>query len=810
MTDQLDSDARAPRADPAFVLRFQDNREPAVPAGRFRIQVSQSLPVPDADQPPERYLTDAEEFFEVRAPQFALDDERLHAVNPSPDSTADYSGTLAHVTLADPLLPWMRHLAESTRTAPAVPWLALLLFAEGELPGDPESAGLTRTMTAGELTADAPGVRHPGIALSQIEGDPTALCETVDIPGDVFQTVVPRTDELRLLLHVREVRTDTGLRGEQLAEGQFAVVVANRLPDRSQPLRYAAHLVSLEGCASILADADAGLLTGAESVRLAALHSWSFSSVPAEGGGFTGRVRNFLFDEREQPRDLPLRMPEPPPTAPPGADPAAYATARGRLLAGRLPLAYRVESGEQTYAWYRGPLTAEPAQPLPPTPAAGWTSAAQLLVYEQAWGVFDASWAAAWALGRALALADADFTATLTAWHARARSRAAAMAQRLAAPGLGADPLALDAGALDAGSPEAGALDVGVLAARQARALEPRPFGRMLEGLVADGSAARVLRAATDPVQSRTAATPPAPPTRRPRVSGRRGEGRAARTAGLLSDPPSAMRAALTAQLSEAAQPVVAWLDRLRLLVGVPFADLVPDERMLPAESLRVFHVDPGWLTALQAGATGIAITGELDADLARTAAPWAARARGEDDGDTAGAGVLIRSALVHEVPGLLVRPYRGTGAARAPIRVLRQAELGPDVLLVLFDQVPDEIELAEPPEGLSFGIDTAPGGVRVVDLRGLTAPVAEEIHGASFPDPVGGDGLEAYLRADPAGRPAVLDLRPDDPSGLLRALGERLAGLGQGEAATFGPAALAVQLVNAPRRQLITRGTTS
>jgi hypothetical protein len=170
---------------------------------------------------------------------------------------------------------------------------------------------------------------------------------------------------------------------------------------------------------------------------------------------------------------------------------------------------------------------------------------------------------------------------------------------------------------------------------------------------------------------------------------------------------------------------------------------------------------------------------------------------------------VLIRSALVRDCPGLLVRAYRGTGAARTPIRVLRQAEPGPDVLMVLFAAVPDEIELAEPPEGLSFGVDTAPGGARVIDLRRLTPPVAAEIHGASFPDPVG-DGLQAYLRADPSGRPAVLDLRSDDPSGLLRALGERLAGLGEGSAAEFGPAGLAVQLVNAPRRQLITRGASA
>ncbi|MFI2188089.1 hypothetical protein [Streptomyces sioyaensis] len=792
MTDQLDPTA-APFTDPSFVLHFQDNREPAIPAGKFRIRATQSIDDLDTGD----YLAPVEEVFEVRAPQFALDTEQVHAVNPAPGAVADFTTTLAHITLSNPLLPWMRRLTETGRAEPTAPWLALLLFAEGELPHDPEAAGLTVPMTAEELLTDADGIRHPSIAAEQIEGDATASCEIVDIPGDVFQTVVPRTGELRHLLHVRDVRPDTGLRAEQLAEGEYAVVVASRLPDRTTETRYAAHLVSLEGCESILDDADRGVLTSRVRVRLAALHSWSFTSVPAPGGGFQGRVRNFLFDEADQDRDLLLRLPESPPAPPPGADPAAYAAARERLASGRLPLGYRLETGEETYAWYRGPFTAEPAQELPDTPADGWTSAAQLMVYEQAWGVFDAGWAAAWTLGRALALADADFSATLSAWHAKARARAAAMAQRLTAAGL-------DATAPANGT--ASAADAAALAARQTRALGHRPFGRMLEDLVADGSAARVLRAATDPAEPRNA--PPSPtPQRRVLVSGRRGAARAvaARTARLLADPPAAMRTALAAHLAEDGEPVMAWLDRLRLLHGVPFTALVPDERMLPTESLRLFYLDPGWLTALAAGAAGIAITGELDAELARIAAPWAR----EDDADPPRqAGVLIRSALVQECPGLLVRPYRGHGEAREPIPVLRQAELGPDVLLVLFADVPDEIELAEPPEGLSFGIDLARGDTRVIGLRRLDGDaVGQEFTGKAFPDLASvPQGLDVYLRLDPSGNPTILDLRPGEDSGLLRSLAARLADLEQPSAAAFGPAALAVQLVNAPRRQLITR----
>ncbi|MFI9724032.1 hypothetical protein ACIHFE_31040 [Streptomyces sp. NPDC052396] len=791
MTDQRR--AIPPASDPGFVLRFQDNREPAIDAGLYRIRATQTLPGVVGDTA--GYLKPVCETFEVRAPQFALADEQVHAVNPAPEARSDYSTTLAHITLPDPLLPWMRRLdePEAKQDAPAEPWLALLLFAPGELPDDPESIGLTVPMTAEELTADSAGIRHPKVR--HIEGDPSALCHTVEIPGDVFATVVPRTDELRHLIHVRDVRTDTGLRGEQLAAGAYAVVLANRLPDREHQLRYAAHLVALEGCRSILADADAGQLTAEVRIRLAALHSWSFTSNPAPGGGFPGRVRHFLFDEDGKELDLLLHVPTPPAEPPSGTDPAAYAVARARLASGRVPLAYGLETGERGYAWYRGPFTAEPAQPLPTTPSGfDWTSAAQLMTYDKAWGLFDAGWGAAWTLGRALALADADFAAMLTAWHLKARTRAAVLAQRLAAVGL---EVAATAGT---GGPQGGPIAGGP---RTPRALAPRPFGTLLEELAANGAAARLLRAGTHPAEARHAPEPE--PFRRTPTAGRRGTARAARTAALLADPPEALRTALAAQLADATAPVSEWLQRLRLLYNLPFADLVPDEHALPAESLRLFYVDAGWLTALVSGAAGIAITGESDAALARIAAPWA---RTGDEGPTPRAGVLIRSALVHECPGLLVRPYRGHGDARAPIAILRQDVLGPDVLLVLFEQVPDEVELAEPPEGLSFGIDISLDRKRVIDLRRVDAPVARQIDGQAFPFPAGTDGLDAYLRPDPGGRRAVLDLRPAAMDGLLRKLAGRLAELGQQAATGFGPAGLAVQLVNAPRRQLITRTT--
>ena len=51
---------------------------------------------------------------------------------------------------------------------------------------------------------------------------------------------------------------------------------------------------------------------------------------------------------------------------------------------------------------------------------------------------------------------------------------------------------------------------------------------------------------------------------------------------------------------------MLAWFANLAMLEGVPFNYLVPDERMLPPESIRFFHVDQDWIDALIDGAFSI------------------------------------------------------------------------------------------------------------------------------------------------------------------------------------------------------------
>jgi len=191
---------------------------------------------------------------------------------------------------------------------------------------------------------------------------------------------------------------------------------------------------------------------------------------------------------------------------------------------------------------------------------------------------------------------------------------------------------------------------------------------------------------------------------------------------------------------------IATWLGRLHALAGVPFGYLVPDEAMLPPESIRFFHVDAAWAEALVDGAFSVGrnLTSDdsapslaLDRALrpavlasARAAAPRRVNpaavppadrgprpdgARPEPGEPVTWTGFLLRSRVVAEYPGLGVNAYPdgATGddpAQRLPI--VRLERLGPsaDTLTCIVDGEAAFFDIHEPPEHVHFGVqDYAP-----------------------------------------------------------------------------------------------------
>ena len=240
--------------------------------------------------------------------------------------------------------------------------------------------------------------------------------QTIDIPLGLFADIAPTLGDLELTAHVRRLSVQNkpmalGTQPPADPIGTFAIVVGNRLP---QPAKQShAYLVSLESLAGFLpATSDGGTLTTSglnmtKSLRLAVLLHWTFFTKQDESAAFVDRLEQLngrtvtkvngqtVYGPDAANTDLRL-------TAPGASPPISTA-----LDSGYVPLDHDLRTTETTVSWYRGPLS-----PIDRTPA-GITlpisSPDQALVFDPTTGMFDASLAAAWTIGRLVALQDQSY-----------------------------------------------------------------------------------------------------------------------------------------------------------------------------------------------------------------------------------------------------------------------------------------------------------------------------------------------------------------------------------------------------------------
>jgi len=236
---------------------------------------------------------------------------------------------------------------------------------------------------------------------------------------------------------------------------------------------------------------------------------------------------------------------------------------------------------------------------------------------------------------------------------------------------------------------------------------------------------------------------------------------------------------------------VAGFLAHLRLLETVPFQYLVPDDDLLPPESIRFFYLDRNWTDAAVDGALAAGTFTSVERAMLATRYAevrdavdqaernlWATRSGGpgHDGPAEVATGLLLRSRAVSGWPGLHVRAYRGDG--EGPMRMLRIERLAPAVLFALIDGIPDRVVLEEPRQGIQFGVDAEDGGTFHVNVR----------------DPATGGATGTTARVPfRAGSPGVIDVT------RLRA---NLEGTGQVGDPPLDSAEYALQMLQLPYQQ--------
>ena len=206
---------------------------------------------------------------------------------------------------------------------------------------------------------------------------------------------------------------------------------------------------------------------------------------------------------------------------------------------------------------------------------------------------------------------------------------------------------------------------------------------------------------------------------------------------------------------------ISAWFDGLSHLAGVPFDYLVPDERMLPTESIRFFWLDSLWVDCLLDGAFSIGRVTSTD-----HARDTAVLAKGDAPGqqDRVVTGLLVRSDVVSGWPALEVAAWDGAGNE---LTSLRLDHLSPNVLIALFDGELTHATIRQRPETIHCGFrreDVSDNFYK--ELRDSSGNQQESLR------------IDPVMR--PQGAPRVLDI-----AGLARVMQSRL-GSGQLTSASF------------------------
>lgn len=301
-------------------VQFIASHQPSLVVGDYTITVEQHIQIP-AKSVDQTFPLKQEQKFSVLGPRFTLDPQDIRAVFPPAGSLGEHSNVLPHIILRRSTLPWERRaaplsddeekalakeeksrtenekrLAKSGNEKKKIPWLALLLFDERDVTKKdildqiktPNSWKLSELPAA---TVNLPRSTDPGVTNTNYKvhfpnmppefGDhKDDAVAVIDVPKSLLSEILPSKEEFKFLAHVRQTTdADGNPQGDEVA-----VIICNRLPKSGSTS--IAHLVSLEGRYNN-SGFDFQQAKDDDLIRLVSLYSWRFACV-SERHSFKG------------------------------------------------------------------------------------------------------------------------------------------------------------------------------------------------------------------------------------------------------------------------------------------------------------------------------------------------------------------------------------------------------------------------------------------------------------------------------------------------------------------------------------------
>ena len=392
-------------------IRFLSAVHPPLASGSYTVKGTQQIN--NLEQGGVDPYISNQSFF-VTAPQFTIDPSSIHSVYPPKGQTGNFYKQMPFIVFNRFALPWARTLtpgAAQTDTSP--PWMTILLAYESDMQGETPNIGRydttsgkwvgPTTVPAEDVIAAKTNVIVPAISHADIANGPDTSAQIMEMKYQFFLDIAPTLEELPLLSHAREVDTDNKIMLGMDVDGLFSVVVSNRVPPAAGG-KCTAFLISLEGHQDHLPTYTPPKSANADqSIRVVVLGGWEFTA-----SKMPGSFRELMLGVASKGGVKLLQAPGNP-------NDAINETAKEAVEIGYVALNNDLRIGEQSTSWYRGPCVPAPTKQV--TDYAPYHYSDHAIQYDPKTGIFDLSYAAAWQVGRLLALSDGAFSQSLSNWR---------------------------------------------------------------------------------------------------------------------------------------------------------------------------------------------------------------------------------------------------------------------------------------------------------------------------------------------------------------------------------------------------------
>jgi hypothetical protein len=375
---------------------------PNLVAGQYTVAVTQEVKEVKEDKTKTLLQSVTKQLdFGVAAARFTLNSEDIYSVYPPANTTGQYTNQLPHIVFNRRTLPWERTIDGGVldQTNP-IPWMALLLLDEEDMKTlSIEEKALDEVLMlqqSDKITRPAIGNQDSSLGLKLMQWEALdQKCLVIDLSKEQFTNYLPYEADLPYLAHSKIVTIDhkdpNGIGDVVDSEGYFSVLTGNRIVRKNQA--YTAVVVSLEGHKSHLENRS----SLEDKIRMVVLANWTFNSYGE--ATFETLVQNVKI------KNMTLQLP----------------LAKGHVLEkhlahGYVPMRHQMRNGAKNISWYKGPFAPHKLS-FKGNEFITFSCSDTALYYDTDTGFLDVSIAAAWELGKIMALNNQEFTKAMVAWN---------------------------------------------------------------------------------------------------------------------------------------------------------------------------------------------------------------------------------------------------------------------------------------------------------------------------------------------------------------------------------------------------------